>query len=219
MRKLLFIFAFVSLNFSGLTQSQFADSLIRTAMAELKDVPEYECDIEIDLDVKFINIDKRKGKVYFLPPDSIRYKIKGFAFLPKKGYNDQAYAVTEEDFVALHLGTETIHEKKCDIIKVIPNDIESEVVLGQFWIDAKNRVHQMVIVTKDEGNFEIELQYAKEKYPVPSKAIIKFDVQEMKLPKAVHGDLEAKDEVLDPEDAKKRRKGSITITYSNYIFK
>jgi hypothetical protein len=53
---------------------------------------------------------------------------------------------------------------------------------------------------------------------VPSKATIKFDVQEMKLPKSMTGDLEAEDVVLDEKELKKSKKGSITITYSNYVF-
>lgn len=219
MKKILLLLA-VALSFSSFGQSAYADSLITTAMKKMRAVPAYECDILIDMDVSFINIDQRKGKVYFLPPDSIRYDIKGFAFLPKKGYNGHAYSVTDEDFVALHLGAELVHKQNCEIVKVIPNDIESDVVLGQFWIDAKDRIHKMVIVTKEGGNYEIDLQYgAGLKYPVPSKATIKFDVQEMKLPKTMTGDLEADDVELDEKDKKKRKKGSITITYSNYVFK
>jgi len=217
MKNSLLIF-WLLLSVSSFGQSAYADSLIKTAMKKMQDIPAYECDIVIDMDVSFINIDQRKGKVYFLPPDSIRYKIKGFAFLPKKGYNDQAYSVTEEDFVALHLGSETVHKTPCEIVKVVPNDIESDVVLGQFWIDKKDRIHKMIIVTKDGGNYEIDLQYGNEKYPVTSKATIKFDVQEMKLPKTMTGDLEADDPVVDEKDKKKSKKGSITITYSNYIF-
>ncbi len=218
MKKILLLLS-VLLSFSGFGQSAYADSLITTAMKKMRAVPAYECDILIDMDVSFINIDQRKGKVYFLPPDSIRYKIKGFAFLPKKGYNSQAYSVTDEDFVALHLGYETVHNSPCEIVKVIPNDIESDVVLGQFWIDAKDRIHKIIIVTKEGGNFEIDLQYGATKHPVPSKVTIQFDAQEMKLPKSITGDLEADDAELDEKEKKKRKKGSMTITYSNYVFK
>jgi hypothetical protein len=218
MKNIILLLA-VMLSFSSFGQSAYADSLIKTAMKKMQDVPAYECDILIDLDVSFINIDQRKGKVYFLPPDSIRYDIKGFAFLPKKGYNGHAYSVTEKDFVALHLGADTVHKSPCEIIKVIPNDIESDVVLGQFWIDAKDRIHKMIIVTREGGNFEIDLQYGAAKYPVPSKATIQFDAQEMKLPKTMTGDLEAPEEELSEKDKKKRKKGSITIKYSNYVFK
>jgi hypothetical protein len=217
MRHIIIIYALL-ISGSSFSQSAYADSLINTAIKKMQDIPSYECNVLIDLDVSFINIDQRKGKVYFLPPDSIRYKIKGFAFLPKKGYNGHAYSVTENDFVALHLGAEIVHKEACEIVKVIPENIESEVVLGQFWIDKKDRIHKMIIVTKTDGNYEIDLQYGLSKYPVPAVAKIKFEVQEMKLPKTMTGDLEADDKELSKKEKKKQKKGSITITYSDYVF-
>ncbi len=216
MRKYLLIGFLFSAGF-GFAQSEYADLLVKVAMAKLKAVPAYECDILVDLDVKFINIEQRKGKVYFAPPDSIRYKVKGFAFLPKKGYNNHAFSVTEQEYVALHLGQETVAGFPCEIVKVIPNDIESDVLLGQFWIDKKCRIRKMAIVTKDEGKFNILLDYANSQHPVPSKVTISFEVKEAGLPGNLSGDLEA--EEVDPEELKKPQKGSITITYSNYLFK
>ena len=201
-----------------IAQTVNADSLMKAAMTKLKSVPKYECDILVNLDVKFINIDERKGKVYFLPPDSIRYKIKGFAFLPKKGYNSHAFSVAEEDHIAIHLGKEKIDDRSCHIIKVIPNDIESEVVLGQFWVDKTDKIRKMVIVTRDEGNYNLRLKYGNEKYPVPSKVTITFDVKEQKLPGNMTGDLEAEEEELTEKELKERKKGRIMITYSNYVF-
>lgn len=216
MRKLVAILCLM-LAVNGQAQSVYADSLVKRAMAKMQSIPAYECDIVIDLDVNFINIKQRKGKVYFLPPDSIRYDIKGFAFLPKKGVNERATSATEGDYVALHLGTDTVHNTKCEIVKVIPNDIEAAVVLGQYWLDAQDRIHKMVIVTKEEGNYEIELEYGNEKYAVPSKVTVKFDTEEMSIPKSMTGDLEAEDEPPSTKK-KKKRKGSIIIHYRNYVF-
>lgn len=216
MKRLLFVLA-ICFSLQAIGQSAFADSLIDRTLSKMRSVPAYECNILIDMDVNFINIDQRKGKIFFLPPDSIRYEIKGFAFLPKKGFNDQAYAVTEGDYVALHLGEEMVKNVNCQIIKVVPNDIEADVVLGQFWIDANDRIRKMIIVTKEDGNYEIELEYGQSKYPVPSKMKVNFNSEEMNLPKTMTGDLEADEEA--PKKKGKKKKGSITITYSDYKFK
>ncbi|MCG8576059.1 MAG: hypothetical protein MI810_14310 [Flavobacteriales bacterium] len=215
----LYSILFFLMSFTTFSQSEEvnADSLVSVAMDKMKSIPEYECDITVDLDVKFINISQRKGKVYFLPPDSIRYKIKGFAFLPKKGYNSHAYSVAENDHIAIFLGKEEVDGKNCNILKVIPNDIESEVVLGQFWIDSDDRVRKMVIVTRDEGNYNLKLEYGDEEYAVPKRVTITFDVKEQKLPASMTGDLEAADDA--DEDPNERQKGEIVINYSNYIFK
>jgi hypothetical protein len=198
------------------SQSAFADSLMKGAMAKLDKIPEYVCDIRILLDVDWINIKERTGKVYFYPPDSINYEIKGFAFLPRKGYNSQLNSVTYGDYVALHLGQETIANTTCEVVKIIPEDIESEVVLGQFWIDQNLNIRKMTFVTKEEGSFNLLLEYGTEKYAVPKKVTVNFDIKNQELPATMTGDLEASGEEKPKGE---KSKGKIEIYYSNYVFK
>ena len=216
--KQFFVFLLFLASFSGtsFSQSAFADSLMKGAMARLDKIPEYVCDIRILLDVEWINIKERTGKVYFYPPDSINYEIKGFAFLPRKGYNQQLNSVTDNDYVALHIGQETISGQACEIVKIIPSDIESEVVLGQFWIDANFNIRKMTFVTKEEGSFNLLLEYGTEKYAVPKKVTVLFDIKNQELPATLTGDLEASEEDRPKGE---KSKGKIEIYYSNYAFK
>ncbi len=216
--KRFFILTFLLLLISGksIGQSAFADSLLRASLARIEKIPEYVCDIRILVDVERINIKERTGKVYFYPPDSINYDIKGFAFLPKQGYNSQLNSVTEGDYVALHLGKQAINNVPCEIVKVIPSDIESEVVLGQFWIDQSLNIRKMTFVTKEEGSFTLFLDYGAEKYPVPKKVTVVFDIKNQELPASMTGDLEDTD---DDKPIGEKTKGKIDIYYSNYVFK
>lgn len=198
------------------SQSPFADSLMKVTLKKLEQIPQYVCDIRILLDVEWINIKERTGKVYFYPPDSINYEIKGFAFLPKKGYNSQLKSVTNGEYVALHLGRETINGSTCEIVKIIPSDIESEVVLGQFWIDQYSHIRKMTFVTKDDGSYNLFLDYGSEKYPVPKKVTVLFDIKTQELPASMTGDYEAAD---DQKPQGEKSKGKIEIYYSNYVFK
>lgn len=216
MKKLFFFFVFIlSVNLIH-AQSAFADSLLKASLARVEKIPEYVCDIRILLDVEWINIKERTGKVYFYPPDSINYDIKGFAFLPKQGYNQQLNDVTEGDYVALHLGNENINNTPCEIVKVIPSDIESDVVLGQFWIDANLNIRKMTFVTREEGTFTLFLDYGTEKYAVPKKVTVVFDIKNQELPSSMTGDLEATE---DQKPKGEKSKGKIEIYYSNYVFK
>lgn len=203
-------------NLSSTAQSPFADSLMKGAMLRLEKIPEYVCDIKILVDVEWINIKERYGKAYFYPPDSVHYDIKGFAFLPKKGYNTQLQSVTEGDYTALHLGTELISNVSCNVVKIIPSDIESEVVLGQFWIDKNLLIRKMTFVTKEEGSFNLLLEYGNEKYAVPSKVTVVFDIKNQELPATMTGDLES---AGDEKPKGQKSKGKIEIYYSNYQFK
>jgi hypothetical protein len=214
--KKLIAFILLALAQNSFGQSAYADSLMKGAMQRLEKIPEYVCDIRILLDVKWINIKERTGKVYFYPPDSINYEIKGFAFLPRKGYNSQISSVTEGDYTSLHVGQETIGGVVCDIVKVIPSDIESEVVLGQFWIDSQLRIRKMTFVTRDEGSYNLLLEYGTEKYPVPKKVTVLFEIKNQEIPASMTGDYEENGEEVPLGE---KSKGSITIYYSNYIFK
>ena len=217
MRKYLLMISFVSVFSSfGFAQSEYADSIMKGALKRMEKIPAYVCDIRVLLDVEWINIKERTGKVYFYPPDSINYEIKGFAFLPKQGYNRQVNAITENEYTALHLGKESVSDVSCDIVKIIPSDIESEVVLGQFWIDKNLNIRKMTIITKDEGSYSILLEYGTEKYAVPRKVTVTFDIKSQELPATMTGDVESTE---DQKPLGEKSKGSIVIYYSNYIFK
>lgn len=216
MKKVVFFSLFL-ISYAGisLSQSAYADSLMKASLKRLESIPKYVCDIKILLDVEWINIKERTGKAYFYPPDSVNYEIKGFAFLPKKGYNDQLGAVTEGDYTALLLNKETISNVSCDVVKIIPSDIESDVVLGQFWIDSKLLIRKMTFVTRDEGTYNLYLDYGTEKYAVPKKVTVEFDIKNQELPATMTGDLES---AGDEKPKGEKSKGRIEIYYSNYVF-
>ena len=76
MKKFILFVWFTSL-FSdvGISQSEYADSIMQAALKRMEKIPTYVCDIRVLLDVEWINIKERTGKVYFYPPDSINYEI------------------------------------------------------------------------------------------------------------------------------------------------
>ena len=89
----------------------------------------------------------------FLGPNDIDYKLKGFAFYLKKKMGGISSDLFNSDFIAVPVG----NEKGNDIIKVIPMDINSDIVTGQFWINKMNLISKMIIITKDKGSYTAEL--------------------------------------------------------------
>ena len=80
-------FLILSILFSSvisLSQSEFAKNKILLVKENLEKVPPYTCEVKIKIDVSFINIKERIGKDDFLGPNDIDYKLKGFAFWPKR---------------------------------------------------------------------------------------------------------------------------------------
>ena len=192
-------------------QSNDAKKRMLNMVEKLEKVPPYTCDVNINIDVKFIRIKERVGKMIYRSPDDIDYKIKGFAFLPKKEMGTTSTSLFKEDFIAIDMGNENENQ----IIKVIPMDINSEIVTGQFWIDSADLVQKMILITKEKGSYTAEMSYNDTPFDLPSKISMSFDVKNQKMPALLTGDLEGYAEEMDEDEVSK---GTITITYSNHQF-
>lgn len=215
MKQLLILILIFS---SSITLAQSsADDILKNLQKKLNSTGKYEANITIKIDVKFIKIKNRTGKMYFYPPDSIRFKIDGFAFLPKKGFNSQLTSLTSQNVTALSMGIEKINGISCEVIKVIPLDINSEIVLAQIWVDkAKNRMIKMTTISKGQGSSSTDFEYAiQNKYDLASKMTISFEIKNQKLPASFTGDFDE----IDKQDIPETDKGSVIISYSNFIFK
>ena len=198
---------------TGLFSAQSSDAKKRmlNMVEKLERVPPYTCDVNINIDVKFIRIKERVGKMIYRSPEDIDYKIKGFAFLPKKEMGTTSTSLFKEDFIAIDMGKENENQ----IIKVIPMDINSEIVTGQFWIDSADLVQKMILITKEKGSYTAEMNYNGTLYDLPSKIRMSFDVKNQKMPALLTGDLEAYTDEMDEDEVSK---GTITIMYSNHQF-
>ena len=206
------IILFSIFSISIYAQSEEAKRKIMLVKEKLDNVPPYSCDIKVKIDVSFINIKERTGKMVFKNPKEIDYKIKGFAFLPKNEMGATTTDLFNSEFIAISLG----YEQDNEIIKVIPMDINSEIVTGQFWINSNNLISEMILITKDKGSYSAELSYSGEKFDLPSNIKITFDVKNQKMPALLTGDLESYSEEIP--DVNKVSKGNISINYFNHQF-
>ena len=177
MRLIIFYFLILLSSFQY-AQSEEAKNKILIVKKNLEKVPPYQCDIKINIDVSFIKIKERTGKMIFLSPNEIDYKIKGFAFLPKKEMGGISADLFNSDFIAVSMG----NENKNEIIKVIPMDINADIVTGQFWINENYLMTKMIIITKDKGSYTATFTYDNISYNIPSKINMKFDVKNQKMP-------------------------------------
>ena len=216
MKKLLSSILLFSI-FSLHGQSEEAKDKISAIMTKMESIPTYNCDVIIKIDVKFIKIKERTGKMFYSSPTEIDYKINGFAFLPKKEMMASSNDLFKSEFIALDLGQQEVDFYKCNVIKVIPMDIESEIVTGQFWINNKSLIHKMTIITKDKGSYSANFEYGNVAYDLPIEIVMSFDVKDQKIPALLSGDLEGYTEEIDNNE-NEISKGKITINYSNHIF-
>ena len=197
--------------FSAVDESE---KLLKDAITRISKVADYTCDVELIIDVDFIKIGNRKGKLTFMKPDSIKYDIEGFALLPKIDFFSQIKKINSKEFTIIAQGTEKVSNAECKVLKIIPNKIDADLILGQLWIDNSKDVRKVVLFTKEQGKVEFAIDYENSNFTVPKMLTLSFDIKDMKLPAGMTGDISS----LKDNTKAKTSKGKIIIKYANYKF-
>ena len=209
--NIILILFFLQNSFSQLNPTDLANSVGN----KMQLVDNYSANVVIDIDVDFVNIEQRKAKVFFEKPDKFEIKSTGIALLPKRGAEMEYLELFNTDFTAIEEKTEQINNTEARLIKIIPMGADIDIVLAQLWIDEENlRILRMQTYTKSSGSYRIDFSYKDHPFDLPSVISVEFDVQDMSLPAAMTGDLEALSKKLEKKGV---TKGVITLNYSDYV--
>jgi len=218
MQKLLiFIFVF---HFSLIGIAQDATALVMKVKAKLDQVNDYEADGKMKTNVAFIKAPIGKVKIFYKKPNKFRLKKDGgISLLPKGGVSvNMNSLVTTDQFVALAAGEAMVGGIKTTVVKMLPTNDNSEVVLTTMYIDEANLlIKKTVSTTKENGTYEIEMTYGKfASFGLPDKVIFSFNTKNYKLPKGLTLEFDDNEKPLTEEQKMKNKKGRVEITYSAY---
>ncbi len=219
MYKIFFlVFAFQTGVFA---QAQDMTGLVMKVKAKLDQVNDYEADGNMKTDVSFIKAPIGKVKIYFKKPNKFRLKKEGgISLLPKGGVSvNMSSIIATNDFVALAAGESTVNGTSCKVVKLLPVNESSEIVLTTLYIDEPNLlVRKAITTTKENGTYEMEMNYGTfSKYGLPEKVIFSFNTKDYKLPKGITLEFDDNEKALTEAQKLKNKKGRVEITYSNYI--
>jgi len=215
-------FLIVLVSFIGLQSAAFSQdmtALINKVSAKLNQVNDYTAEGSLKTDVSFIKAPSGKVKVYFKKPDKFKLKKDGgISILPKGGVSiNMNSMVMTNNYVALAAGESTIDGVKTKIVKLLPTDENSEIVLSTLYIDEANLlVRKAVTTTKENGTYEMGLTYGKySNYGLPDKVVFSFNTKDYKLPKGITLEFDEGEKPSDL-DKLKNKKGKVEITYTSY---
>jgi outer membrane lipoprotein-sorting protein len=196
------------------------DPLIDKVAQKLAQVNDYVAEGTMKTDVAFIKASLGKVKVYFKKPNLLKVKKEGgISLLPRGGVSLTINTLLNtKQYTSIPAGTQNVNGKILTVIKLIPADDNLDWVISTLWIDPiEALVYKTATTTKENGSYEIQMQYgAYAKYGLASKIIFSFNTKDYKLPNGIT--LEFGDE--DPaakQKALKNKKGTIEITYNNYV--
>lgn len=215
MKVLCICMAMLSTNYSF---AQDGTELIRKVKSKLDKVNDYTAQGKMKIDVSFIDAPDSKVIVYFKKPD--KFKVKkdgGISILPKGGISvNVATLLGDENYDAVPGKDTKVNGTNTKLVKLLPRDENSDVVLTTLYIDEKNLViSKATVITKQNGSYEIDLTYGKYMmWGLPDKATFSFNTSDYKLPKGITFEYEKGDK-KKPEDSKNKI-GKVEITYSGY---
>lgn len=202
-------------------QAQDMTALVTKVKAKLDQVNDYEADGNMKTDVSFIKAPIGKVKVYFKKPNKFRLKKEGgISLLPKGGVSvNMSTIITTSDFVALAAGEAVIDGFKTKIVKLLPTNEASEIVITTLYIDEPNLlVRKAITTTKENGTYEMQMNYgAFANFGLPQKVVFSFNAKDYKLPKGITLEFDDNEKPLSEAQKLKNKKGRVEITYSNYV--
>lgn len=199
--------------------AQTAEELLQKIKDQQDKVNDYQAKGRLKTNIVFIKAPVASVKIFYKKPDKMKIvNENGISFIPKGSIN-----INLNNLFAGRQGYEVVDAGKeagtgFRILKLLPSDENSEIVLATLFIDEKTQlVRKAKSTTRDNGTYELELSYGNyASYGLPDKVIFSFNTKDYKLPKGIAFDY---DDGSKPksDETQKNKKGKVEINYSQYI--
>lgn len=200
--------------------SQDSDALLKKVKEKLNSVNDYEAEGILKTDVSFMKIPESKVNVYYKKPDRFRIKKPdGISIVPKGGVSVNINSLfAGGEYTSVPAGSGTVDGTKVSIVKLLPLDEKSEVVVSTLYIDEKLLlIRKATTTTKENGTYEMEMSYGKfSQWGLPDKVIFLFSTKDYKLPKGLAFDYDTGKKPAENNPSAKNQKGKVEINYSSY---
>lgn len=197
--------------------AQGEEALLKRVKARLDKVNDYQAEGRLKIDVSFINAPESDVTVYYKRPDKFKVKkANGVSMLPKGSVSINLGAlIPDKDYTVVPGGTVSYKGSTLRVVKLLPQNEASEVVLTTFYVDEKAEViRKTTVTTKDNGTYEMEMDYGRYlAWGLPDKLVFSFNAREYKLPKGLTFEYEKGGK---KETKVKDARGRVELTYKSY---
>jgi len=204
---------------SGFSQVKDPEKILQKVKSEYEKIEDYQVDVKIKVDVYFLKMPDRTAKIFYKKPDKFNIESEGFALLPKEGFSFSPLSLLNSKYTSFYEKEDTLKGIITSVIKVIPLEGSSDVILSTLWIDTKRSIIMKIESSrKPTGNFSIDFDYLKTKegFYLPSSMVFSFSIDKSVMPRGF--DIETNSESKNAiSDSTKTKKGTVYLNYSNYI--
>lgn len=200
--------------------AQDVDALMKKLRVKMDAVNDYRATGRLKTDVSFLRVPVSKIQVLYRRPDKFRIKKDGgISLLPKGGISVNLNALLATGNVtAIDAGAAVLKGAAMRLIKVLPADEKSDIILSTLYIDEqKLLIRKAVTTTRENGTYEMEMDYGKYAgYGLPDRVVVTFNTKDYKLPKGITFEYDPGQKPADPKAKPADRKGRVEISYDTY---
>ena len=205
--------------FSGLrlvSQEVDPNAVIDSTRTKLEGIVDYQADIEIEVDVDFINMPLKHATIYFKKPDKVKFKSDEFIMLPKRGLNNRITQILDDPYTAIYLGNEMINEIPHYVIRIVPMGKNPDIVLATWWISSETYlISKSESNTRNDGNFMVDFIYGDRSIILPTEMVFSFQIEKLKLPLKFIGKSSGLE--VDKSKMQEPQNGKVYLRFSNYL--
>jgi outer membrane lipoprotein-sorting protein len=202
------------------SQEKDPDQILEKVLSTFQKISDYSVDVHVNVDVSFLKIPDMDAKIYFKQPDKMRIKSDNFALLPKQGFNFSPVSLLRKNHTAIFVKFENLRGIETAVIKVVPLEEVSDLILSTLWIDLENFVIIKVESSaRPSGTYTIDFEYSitPSDYFLPSKMIFTFPADQMLMRKSIRDPFNSSENQSGSEKEDDKKEGKVTVSYSNYV--
>ncbi len=209
------LFFFIGL--TGLFTLNAQNASLQGYVNRLNAVADYKADVNVKASIPSISIPVTNAKVYFKKPTKFKVVSNSIVILPKQGMSDlNAFFTNPKKYTQVPGEIKMLNGVRTQLITLLPSEESSEIILAKLYVGtAEPLLYKAIITTKSSGNFTIDYTYSDaKKFALPSRMVFTIDVKKFKMPKSVASNIRS---TGPTKPVNQEQKGTITITFSNYL--
>lgn len=149
----------------------------------LDSIKSFKADIMMDVDISFINMPTKYGKVSYTRGNGTKITSNDFIMLPKRGLDLTMEDIFKYPYITVQRGVQEIGGIRCKVLNIIPTSEKADFSIATLFLDKlNNRILKLEVSTKKDGVYTSFLNYKQRKAILPSSVEVQFEVSNVKIP-------------------------------------
>lgn len=194
-------------------QTKNSEDILKKVKNKFDLIKDYQADVIVKLEMESVKVPDTKAKVYFKQPNKYKIESDGFAMLPKQSMNFSPAQLLQGNYTSVYVRSEKIDNENYDVVKLIPNNDTTDIILSTMWVHSKkNIIHKVETTTKRGGTVQIDFTYDDKFISLPNELKFSFNLGEIKS----QNQNEKNENQQQRIPSSMRVRGSVIMKYSNY---